>query len=177
MDKPAFLARVEELHAGGYRLALINATTVMPAAPVAHGASTHGAPATEAAPGPVPADAQASAGEDMFELTWAFARDAEFETIRERIATGDEIPSISGSFGAAFLYENELRELFGINVTGINVDLRGAMYKTNTRVPFSHRAVRARLEAATAASAAAAGGSASAGTGATTEAPASVKRP
>jgi ech hydrogenase subunit D len=146
MDKAAFLARVEEFHAGGYRLALINATTVMPGvAPTSHGAA-HAPAATPAAAG-----APEPAAEDAFEVTWAFAKDAEFETIRERVLPGDTIPSISASFGAAFLYENELRELFGIDVTGINVDLRGAMYKTNTRMPFSHQAVRARLEATAAA--------------------------
>jgi len=154
MDKTAFLARVEELHAGGWRLALINATTVMPAAGPAHG-TAHAAPAATSGAA-TPADAaEPAAPVDAFEVTWAFARGRELETIRERILPGDEVPSISGSFGAAFLYENELRELFGIDVTGINVDLRGAMYKTNTRVPFSHQAVRARLEATAAAAAAA----------------------
>jgi hypothetical protein len=61
-------------------------------------------------------------------------------------------------------------------VTGINVDLRGAMYKTKTRVPFSHRAVRARLEAATAASAAPADGPSAAGTNSATAAPVSGKQ-
>lgn len=122
MDKTTFLARVEEYHEAGWRLALINATTIMP-----------------------------GAGEGMeqgaFDVAWAFARGAEFETIRERIMPGDEMPSISGSFGAAFLYENEIRELFGIDVTGIGLDLQGQLYKTATRVPFAPSAIRARLEA------------------------------
>ena len=161
MDKTAFLTRVAEFQAAGFRLALINATTIMPApALAAHGASAAaaavaatgaaavlGAPGPAATPAPATAGAVAPSDEETFEITWGFARGAEFETIRELIKVGDEVPSISTSFGAAFLYENEMRELFGINVTGINVDLRGAMYKTNTRVPFSHRAVRARLEA------------------------------
>ncbi len=70
-------------------------------------------------------------------------------TIRERIEPGEPVPSISGYFGAAFLYENEIRELFGINVTGITPDLKGQLYKTATRVPFSHAAVKARLAALT----------------------------
>jgi ech hydrogenase subunit D len=124
MDGTAFLARVEGYRAAGWRLALINATTIMPAEGEEEGA---------------------------FEIAWGFARGGEMELIRERIAPGDEVPSVSASFGSAFLYENEMRELFGINVTGIGVDLKGQLYKTATRVPFSHRAVRARLEAAAAA--------------------------
>jgi ech hydrogenase subunit D len=120
MDREPFLARVEEYHKGGWRLALINAASVLTADEAEQGA---------------------------VDVTWAFARDAEFEHIRERIMPGDEVPSISPSFSAAFLYENEMRELFGLNVTGINVDLRGQLYKTSQKVPFSPSAIRARLEA------------------------------
>jgi ech hydrogenase subunit D len=130
MDKQAFLARVGEYHEGGWRLALINATTV-------------------------PSPDEATPG--VFELTWAFAKDLEFETIRETIVLADEVPSVSEFFGAAFLYENEMRELFGLNVTGIGLDLQGQLYKTSTKIPFSHAAVKARLEATAAATAAASG--------------------
>jgi ech hydrogenase subunit D len=121
MDGTAFLARVEAYRQAGWRLALINATTVMAA--------------------------EGEGGEEAFELAWGFAREGEFELIRETVRSGEEVPSVSGFFGAAFLYENELRELFGIEVTGIDVDLKGQLYKTATRIPFSHRAVRERLEA------------------------------
>jgi hypothetical protein len=139
MDTTAFLARVEEYHRDGWRLALINVTTVLPAAPAAHGAQT----AVEAAAvGAAPLD-----GPGVFEIAWGFARGGEFKTIREQIEQGQSVPSISEFFGAAFLYENEIRELFGINVTGMGVDLKGQLYKTATRVPFSHGAVKARLAA------------------------------
>jgi hypothetical protein len=144
MDKRAFLARVEGYHRAGWRLALINATTVL-----------------------------AGAGEEegAFELAWGFARDGRpgesgeaaeaagtLELIRETVKPGEEVPSVSGFFGAAFLYENELRELFGIDVAGIGLDLKGQLYKTATRVPFSHRAIRERLEAAGGAAGATAAG-------------------
>jgi hypothetical protein len=148
MDSATFLARVGEYHKGGWRLALINVTTVMaPAAP------KHGAAANEEDPDE-PATATAAEAPGVFEIAWAFARDREFETIREQITVGDAVPSISEFFGAAFLYENEIRELFGINVTGLGLDLKGQLYQTNTRVPFSHQAVKARLEATAAAAAA-----------------------
>ena len=120
MDRTAFLARVEEYHKGGWRLALINATSTM---------------STEEQPG------------GSFDVVWAFARGTDFEYVREQVMPDDELPSISDSFAAAFLYENEMRELFGINVTGLNVDLGGQLYKTSQKVPFSPSAIRARLEA------------------------------
>jgi len=130
MDKEAFLARVGEYHKNGWRLALINGTTV-------------------------PSPDEATAG--VFEISWGFAKDLEFETMRESVTTADEVPSVSEFFGAAFLYENEMRELFGINVTGIGLDLQGQLYKTSAKIPFSHAAVKARLEATAAANAAASG--------------------
>ena len=148
MDSATFLARVVDYHKGGWRLALINVTTVIAAAPA------HGAAANEEEPAD-PAETPAADAPCVFEIAWAFAKDREFETIREQICVGDAVPSVSEFFGAAFLYENEIRELFGINVTGVGVDLQGQLYKTATKVPFSHQAIKARL-AATAATAAAA---------------------
>jgi len=130
MDKAAFLARVGEYHKNGWRLAIINATTV-------------------------PSPDEVTPG--VFEISWGFAHELEFETIRETVTTADEVPSVSEFFGAAFLYENEMRELFGINVTGIGLDLGGQLYKTSVKIPFSHAAVKARLEATAAANAAASG--------------------
>jgi ech hydrogenase subunit D len=121
MDTTAFLAQVAGYRDDGWRLAIINATTVVP--------------------GP-------DAEDGAFDVSWSFAKDVRLEHIRVLIRPGEDVPSISASFGAAFLYENEMRELFGINVTGIGVDLRGQLYKTADRVPFAPSAIRARLEAA-----------------------------
>jgi ech hydrogenase subunit D len=147
IDRDAFLARVRDYHEAGWRLALINVTTVMPSAVApAHGA--HGAAEAPAWPATEPAvEVAAPDAPGVFEIAWGFAHDGRFETIREQIVAGDPVPSISEFFGAAFLYENEIRELFGIDVTGVGVDLKGQLYKTATRVPFSHAAVKARLAA------------------------------
>jgi ech hydrogenase subunit D len=120
MDTTEFLARVAAYRADGWRLAIINTTTVVSAPEAEDGA---------------------------FDVSWSFAKDDRFEHIRVRIGLGEEVPSISESFGAAFLYENEMRELFGMNVTGIAVDLRGQLYKTASVVPFAPSAIRARLAA------------------------------
>jgi ech hydrogenase subunit D len=153
MDREAFLARVGEYHKEGRRLALINVTTVIPVAAPVHGAAAPAAAAPAAAPAPAEstaaAEAPASPAPDTFEISWVFEndKDASLEKIREQVSASDAVPSISDFFGAAFLYENEMRELFGINVEGINLDLGGQLYKTVTKIPFSHAAVKARLEA------------------------------
>jgi ech hydrogenase subunit D len=120
MDTQAFLDRVSAYQRDGWRLAIINATSILPAEGMEHGA---------------------------FDISWSFAREGAFEHLRERVLPGEEVPSISAFFGAAFLYENEMRELFGVNVTGIALDLKGQLYKTSTIVPFSPGAIRARLDA------------------------------
>lgn len=158
MDSKTFLARVEEYHEAGWRLALINATTIVGAPVPAHGAAASApADAGKVLPGaePAPADAAPTHGAEapcIFEIAWAFAKGGEFETIREQISSTDKVPSVSDFFGAAFLYENEIRELFGIDVTGLGLDLGGQLYKTATKVPFSHAAIKARLAAREAAS-------------------------
>jgi hypothetical protein len=140
MNSKTFLARVEAYHEAGWRLALINATTIVGAPTPAQGAA---------------APADGAEAPCVFEIAWAFAKDLEFETIREQISSTDKVPSISEFFGAAFLYENEIRELFGIDVTGLGLDLGGQLYKTATKVPFSHAAIKARLAAREAAAVAA----------------------
>ena len=121
MDGGAFLDRVAAYGRDGWRLVVINATSLLPAEGIEDGA---------------------------FDITWSFARGRDFEHLRERVLPGDEVPSISAHFPASFLYENELRELFGIAITGIAVDFGGQMYRTGERVPFAPGAIRARLEAA-----------------------------
>ena len=121
MDGKAFLARVDEYQEDGWRLAIINTTSILPAEGMEEGA---------------------------FDVSWSFAKDdGRLEHLRERVLPGEEVPSISPSFGAAFLYENEMRELFGVNVTGITPDLKGQLYKTSSIVPFAPSAIRARLDA------------------------------
>ena len=148
MDATAFLARVRDYHEAGWRLAIINVTTIVGAAAPAHAAhGAAGAASSVASPDTAPATDTAPAAEapNVFEIAWGFVKDGNLETIREQIVAGDAVPSISEYFGAAFLYENEIRELFGINVEGIGVDLRGQLYKTATKIPFSHAAIKDRL--------------------------------
>jgi ech hydrogenase subunit D len=120
MDRADFLEQVGRYQRDGWRLAIINATSLLPAEGLEHGA---------------------------FDISWSFAKGTRLEHIAERVMPGEEVPSISALFGGAFLYENEIRELFGVNLTGITLDLRGQLYKTAERVPFSPGAIRARLEA------------------------------
>jgi len=120
MDREAFLTKVRAYHDGRFRLVMINATALKPGPDVVA---------------------------DGCEIIWTFEHAGQIENLRERVTAADEVPSISSIYGFAYLYENEIRDLFGLNVTGISVDWKGQLYSSSTKVPFSPKAIRERLEA------------------------------
>ena len=72
-----------------------------------------------------------------YELTYSFDREYRFRNLRITVMPDEEVPSISVIFPNAFLYENEIHDLFGVPVTHISVDYRGTLYRTALRTPFS----------------------------------------
>jgi ech hydrogenase subunit D len=78
---------------------------------------------------------------DLYEINYSFDKDYKFENIRITIPIDMEVPSISGMYWGAFIYENEMHDLFGIQVKGINIDYKGNLIKTTIRYPFGAGAV------------------------------------
>ena len=74
---------------------------------------------------------------DDFEILYVFDEDYKLTNYRITVKQADEIPSISGVYFGAFVYENEIHDLYGIHVTGINIDFKGTFYKTAIKHPFS----------------------------------------
>ena len=74
---------------------------------------------------------------DAYELTYSFDREYRFRNLRFSVAPGEEVPSISVIYPGAFLYENEIHDLFGVVITHIAVDYRGTLYRTVLNAPFS----------------------------------------
>ncbi len=75
---------------------------------------------------------------DKLEVQYSFDKDYQYTSLRLTLAsTEEEVPSISDIYWNAFLYENELHDLFGIKVTGIAVDYKGAFYRTAQPTPFN----------------------------------------
>jgi len=74
---------------------------------------------------------------DAYELTYSFDREYRFKNLRFTVVEGEEVPSISVIYPGAFLYENEIHDLFGVNITHIAVDYRGTLYRTALNTPFS----------------------------------------
>lgn len=78
-------------------------------------------------------------GENMLELLYTFCDDAtgEVANLRVTISSNSEVPSVSGLFPCAFMFENEMHDLFGVTVTGISVDYRGGFYHLHIPTPMA----------------------------------------
>jgi ech hydrogenase subunit D len=75
--------------------------------------------------------------ENAYELNYTFDKDYQFKNLRITVAPGEEIPSISAIYANAFLYENEIHDLFGVAIKNISIDYGGTLYRTAIKAPFS----------------------------------------
>ncbi len=75
------------------------------------------------------------AGEE-YELTYSFGKEYEFACLRCTVPQDGEITSISHIFAPAFLYENEIHDLFGIQVNLLTLDYEGNLYRLEKKTPF-----------------------------------------
>lgn len=73
---------------------------------------------------------------DGFELSYSFALGYDLLTLRAQITEEDELSSISTVFPPAFLYENEMKDLFGIKIRLITLDYSGNLYRIDQKTPF-----------------------------------------
>lgn len=71
-----------------------------------------------------------------YELTYSFGKDYEFVCLRLHIKEGDEVSSISDIYKPAFLYENEIHDLFDIQIKMISQDYHGNLYRMKTKTPY-----------------------------------------
>jgi ech hydrogenase subunit D len=78
-----------------------------------------------------------SLGEDL-EVNYTFDLNQKFRNLRLQIpAAGAHLPSVSGVYWCAFLYENEIHDLFGITFDGLVLDFKGHFYQTAKPFPFA----------------------------------------
>jgi len=75
--------------------------------------------------------------QDDFSLDYTFDKDGKFYGLRISIpVAAATLPSISGEIFAAFLYENEIHDLFGIKFSGLVLDYGGNFYRIEKKAPF-----------------------------------------
>jgi len=61
------------------------------------------------------------------ELIYHFDQNLEISHLRLVVDPDEEVPSISGIYLAAFLVENEMKEMFGLKVRGLAIDYGGRL--------------------------------------------------
>ena len=75
--------------------------------------------------------------ENSYELTYSYDKAYRLRNFRITLLPDEEMPSISVIYPNAFLYENELHDLFGLNIRNISIDYNGTLYRTAIKTPFS----------------------------------------
>lgn len=70
-------------------------------------------------------------GNGVVDVTYSFDKDLVMSHFRIKVEKGEEVPSISSIYFCAVLVENEMKELFGLNVTGMVIDYGGHMLLTD----------------------------------------------
>jgi ech hydrogenase subunit D len=74
---------------------------------------------------------------ELIELNYGFDKEGVYTNLRVTMPSAEaSVPSISTIYWCAFLYENEIKELFKVAVDGIAVDFKGSFYKTTIPHPF-----------------------------------------
>ncbi len=87
---------------------------------------------------------------DHFDIYYHFDKELELKNLLLKLPKDGSLPSISGVYYCAFLPENEMRDLFGVQVKGLNIDYGGKLLITGTydTPPMLKEAPKAKEEGA-----------------------------
>ena len=72
-------------------------------------------------------------------ITYSFEKEYKLEHYRLSVEEGTKIPSIGPSYGGAFVYENEIHDLYGFTFEGMTLDFKGTFFKTSVPFPFKKK--------------------------------------
>lgn len=64
-------------------------------------------------------------GDNTMDVFYHFDKDLNLVNYKIKVQRGEEVPSISKIYFCAVLVENEMKELFGLNVTDMVIDYGG----------------------------------------------------
>ena len=78
----------------------------------------------------------ATAFDGYNEVIYSFALDYVFENYKIIVPIAAEINTISDFFPSAMLFENEMKELFGVQIKSINPDYQDKLYRIAVKTPF-----------------------------------------
>ena len=73
---------------------------------------------------------------DGFELLYSFDKDHTLLNLKLNITKDDEVISITGPYWPAFIYENEMHDLFGITFKHNALDFGGHFFRVSEPTPW-----------------------------------------
>lgn len=78
---------------------------------------------------------------EKMELSYSFADNEtnEYTNLRLVIDKDTEVCSITEFYPYAFLYENEMKELFGVKIQMIGLDYQNKLYRLQDEAPFVNK--------------------------------------
>lgn len=77
-----------------------------------------------------------TAYEGYNEVIYSVAKEYAMENYVIELPVDEKIKSFSDIFPAATLYENEIKELWGVNVVGMSIDYKNNFYRIEKDTPF-----------------------------------------
>lgn len=76
--------------------------------------------------------------DDGVDLVYAFMKNGVLvNSVVSDVPRTAEVPSITDAFLAAFVFENEIHDLFGVNITGMAIDFEGNFYRVSEEHPMT----------------------------------------
>ena len=75
--------------------------------------------------------------EDGAEILYSFDKDHILLNLKVKVTDGEEVESITGSYWPAFIYENEMHDLFGIKFLHNALDYNGNFFITAEPTPWN----------------------------------------
>lgn len=70
------------------------------------------------------------------ELIYSFDKDFVLANYRVEVPFGTKVGSITGSYWSAFVYENEVHDLFDVEFENMAVDYKGNFFRTGQKAPW-----------------------------------------
>ncbi len=74
-----------------------------------------------------------------YDITYSFDKDTHLRHFRLTVSEGTIIPSVGSSYGGAFVYENEIHDLYGFSFEGMTLDFKGTFIRTSVPYPFKKK--------------------------------------
>lgn len=74
--------------------------------------------------------------ENTYEILYTFGLAYAIRSLRLTVHGEDRISSITSIYEVAYLYENEIHDLYGIEIDMMNYDFNGKLFRTVIPTPF-----------------------------------------